>query len=145
MECFPACRRPWLLTHTNSVPLAIGGLIGAYLQWRWVFWIVCILVSYKSHLNYRPPSYCFSGWLCFDLRAYCAQRNTCPNSAASNIRRNGRRKARHYHSAATSSYETSQTFTQITGCSIRMSAYLRRHWHLKYIPHGVEQNRAASV
>lgn len=23
----------------------IGGLIGAYLQWRWVFWIVCILVS----------------------------------------------------------------------------------------------------
>lgn len=29
----------------------IGGLIGAYLQWRWVFWIVCILVSSPAACN----------------------------------------------------------------------------------------------
>lgn len=27
----------------------IGGLIGAYLHWRWVFWIVCIMVCSASH------------------------------------------------------------------------------------------------
>lgn len=25
----------------------VGGLIGTYLVWRWVFWIVCIMVSFE--------------------------------------------------------------------------------------------------
>ena len=34
----------------------IGGLIGAYLVWRWVFWIVCILVGSHACLNWPAVS-----------------------------------------------------------------------------------------
>ena len=33
----------------------IGGTVGAYLEWRWVFWIVCMLVR---SFRYRPLHNC---------------------------------------------------------------------------------------
>lgn len=122
----------------------IGGLIGSYASWRWVFWIVCILVcSTPCYINSNGCKYLANHKVerhrtTINTRVY--EGDSCSYDQAHGLWRTRWSKENARDTTETSTQSASETSHPVTCCLPLLLPYFPGDRHIERLPHRNKQS-----